>query len=202
MRMEFFDEPFEYRLPDGRPQKADYSLGTSWKCNGYRTGFVRAIPLALMVPLYHKIRISCSTVMEAVVALNDSIEETRAMVPDLLPQGLEWDIRLTTINEFKDKVRDMTDLKWEVRREVLLKDMPRFLWWVTAFSAGRRVLDLLFDATDIEQGSLLDHAIPSDEDLFDALMTISCEPGLQNTLKSSPEWKILEWFSKRARKLF
>lgn len=37
--------------------------------------------------------------------------------------------------------------------------------------------------------------MPFDEDLYEILKSLPEEPGLQGSLKASPEWKILEWFS-------
>lgn len=195
VRMEFFEEPFEYKSFAGRKKSSPYSMSTSWKCIENRKGFARAVPLAIMVPLYHKIRIPFSTIMESVLSLDRIIEDIRSKAKKLLRERLEWDVRLTTINEVKSDISDKIHLRWEVRREVLLKEMPRFLWRATAWCEKDEVVDLLFDPTDIEQGSFLNHAVFYNDDLIAILKALSEQPEKFPDMKTSPGWKILKWFT-------
>lgn len=176
------------------PSTADNYLSTSWKgCDG-KIGSVVAIPDIVMVPLYHKVRIPFDIVHDSVFALNDSvIEPLRDTGALALPESLEWDIYLTTVNDFKSDVFVSGELSAEKRSQALTINLPRFLWRATARCQGNLIIDLVFDATDIEQSPFLVYAIEHDCNFFSILKSFSEEPSLS---KERPEWKILEWFSK------
>jgi len=80
---------------------------------------------------------------------------------DLLPKphGFEWDLYLTGVNEYKRETLESDQEPLGGRLAVLGQGMPRFVWRATAFSGQDRVLDLLFDATDIEQGNVFLRAV-------------------------------------------
>lgn len=196
IEMQFGDiDPDDMELPDDLDERWRYYLSTSWECNGEKSGIVRAIPLALMVPLYHKVRIPYAAIQEVVIGLDSIIEGIREAGSATFSKRLEWDIYLTTLNDFKTAMRDMKGLKWETRRQVLIQELPRFMWRAMAYSGEDLILDLLFDATDIEQGSLLTYAIGHKSNLFDILRYMACDPAIAKRLKTKPEWKVLEWFS-------
>jgi hypothetical protein len=72
---------------------------------------------------------------------------TSDAVPDL-----EWDVHLTTVNDYKAEIR--SDPVVERRREVLEHPMARFIWLARADHRDGTGLDLLFDATGIEGDDL------------------------------------------------
>ena len=195
IRMEFGQTAAELKLPDDFRGRWSYFLSTSWRCNGNKSGVVRAVPIALMVPLYHKIRIPYSTIQELVIAIDSIIEGIREQGTTTFREHLEWDIHLTTLNDFKTAVRKMVDLDWKIRRKVLIKEMPRFMWRATAYSGTDKILDLLFDATDIEQGSLLTYAIGYKGNLPKILTFMARQPRLVKKFKTKAEWKVLSWFA-------
>lgn len=173
----------------------DNYLSTSWKGRDGKNGSVAAIPEILLVPLYHKIRIPFNVVHDSVFSLNDNvIEPLRAMGALTLPESLEWDIYLTTVNDFKTDIFAFGRLPAEKRHQTLTNSLPRFLWRATASCQGDLIIDLIFDATDIEQSPFLVYAVEYDCSFFSILKSFSTGPGLG--FKERPEWKILEWFSK------
>ncbi|MDO8587544.1 MAG: hypothetical protein Q7T82_10950 [Armatimonadota bacterium] len=80
-------------------------------------------------------------------------------------------------------------------RELRLERMPRFMWRATAECEGRVVLDLLFDATDINQGAFFIRAIEYDPALSFVLRVASKAQFVQNTPKTDPLWRVLQWFA-------
>ena len=181
-RMEIFPAP-------------NYYLSTSWIGGDGRIGSVAAEPEILMVPLYHKIRIPFNIVHDTVLSFNDNIIESLKATGALgLSENLEWEIYLTTVNNFKTDLFQSDKLPENKRREALLTNLPRFLWRATASCQNDPVIDLIFDATDIEQSPFLVYAIGYDCGLFSILKLLSTVPNIIS--KSSLEWKILEWFSK------
>ena len=74
-------------------------------------------------------------------------------------QRLEWEIYFTTINELKKDLLNSKTFNGSYREDALTENMPRFIWRATAHNQDSPVLDLLFDATDIEQGNFFLRAI-------------------------------------------
>lgn len=135
--------------PFSRMVHAGTYLATTWRGNGN----VEAIPELLILPLYHKIRIPYSVVHDAVLEVDALLEIIRLQAYPALMRP-EWDIYLTSANEFKNDV--FRSFKGLLGNEGLLtKNLPRFLWRATAFCDQDRQLDLIFDATGIEQSALL-----------------------------------------------
>jgi hypothetical protein len=196
VRMGFHSMDLDLEMPGDLSERWRYFLSTSWRCGYEKTGNVRAMPLALMVPLYHMIRIPYDTIQEVVVVLDRIIEGIREAQMTSFAKRLEWDIHLTSLNDFKTDMRRTKSLKWQARREVLVKELPWFMWRAMAYSEDRLILDLLFDATDIEQGSLLSYAIGHQGNLFEILKFMAQHPETVKKHKTKPEWKVLEWFSK------
>lgn len=191
--------PFARMEFDGLAIQADPntlidSMSTSWGNVGNR-----ALPDILLVPLYHKIRIPFQLVHDAVFLFDCSFIEplrSQGKLPSI-SQRLEWDIYLTTISRLKSDIFADKDLDASLRQEILLKSMPRFIWRATAFDGDNKVLDLLFDATDIVQGQFLVCAIECNEELSAVLREASQEPSLVQKFQTSSEGKILEWFRNR-----
>lgn len=133
------------------------SLSTGWLSP---LGPDRAVPLALLVPLYNKIRIPFSVVHDSVVPFHHFL----AAVP-VAPPNLEWDIRLTTVSQLKRELRADPAISPMDRRRLLLRAWPRFLWRATLHGTGQRLFDFLYDATDLEQGQFLMEVVEHDQQL-------------------------------------
>jgi hypothetical protein len=198
--------PFARMVADGvrvlldRGGPSLFSLSTSFGASG-GVETHRAIPTVALVPLYHKIRIPFERVHDIIVFFDTFIEVLRQQIPPvgevLLPSRLEWDIYLTTVNDFKGSILHMPALANNLRLEVLEADMPRYLWRATAYCDDDLVLDLLFDATDIEQGTFFLRAVEYHGQFAALLRSISKEPTLAEWLRAGPYWPIIAWFQER-----
>jgi hypothetical protein len=154
-------------------------------------GNIKAVPDTLLIPLYHKIRINFGSIKEVVSYFDGFLEVMKNSGAFCLPTQLEWDIYLTETNKLKEKLLASPFLDKDERRKILLENLPRFVWRATAFCGDIPQLDLIFDATDIEQGLCLTRAIKYNNDIFNFLLTSSKNP----VSKTSPIWKTLKWFS-------
>lgn len=168
------------------------SLSTSWTNNG-RSGTVRACPKHALIPLYHKIRIQLDAILEAITTFDNLLEAIRTKIEATYEQRLEWEIFLTTVNEVKTELRSANVLSGVYLRNCLVDCMPRFIWRATATSAKIPVLDLLFDATDIEQGRFFVRAIEYNKELGMLLRAVAKGPVLHDITRC--DWKIIHWFS-------
>jgi hypothetical protein len=172
------------------------SISTSLKRIDGKIGDIRAVPTTIFIPLYHKIRIPLATVRDALISFDAWIEyffRGRGLIP--LPKRLVWDVYLTTINQFKKSVLKSDWSGGNDKRDLLLDQMPRFLWRATAFCEKNPVIDLLFDATDIEHGSFLAKIIPYYPRLAEVIKAIHNVSELVVQIKSTPAWKIIGGFN-------
>ena len=188
-------EDVEFKLgPNGQDIYKRKSIKTSHRGESKRIGSIWAIPEILMIPLYHKIRIRFSYIREIVEHFDVIIEALKTNNLINLRSKLLWDVHLTTVNDYKSEILNSNALRGESKRKVLTQGLPRFLWRAKAYCGTDIILDLIFDATDIEQASFLQTAIVYDESLCKQLTIFS--KSLDASSKSQPAWKILEWFTR------
>lgn len=180
----------------GDPKTPQPSLDTSWKGEDKQVGSVRAVPNILLVPVYHKIRIPYDNIEEKIIHFNnDFIEVLRQSKLLPLNNPIEWDIYLTTINEFKADVFKSETLPAKLKKEVLTGLMPRFIWRASGYHDGACILDFLFDATEIEQGLTLNRAVGYVDSFFKTIVRVSKIKAVSSQFNESPAWDIIKWFS-------
>jgi hypothetical protein len=170
------------------------SLSTSWTNSDGQSGSVRAYPELVLIPLYHKIRIQLDAILEAITTFDNLLEVIRTKIEPTYKQRLEWEIFLTTVNEVKTELQSANVLSGVYLRNCLVGCMPRFIWRAAATSADAPVLDLLFDATDIEQGRFFVRAIEYNIDLGVILREV-IKSVAQQSIWRRPDWKIISWFN-------
>jgi hypothetical protein len=119
-------------------------------------------PETLIVPLYHKIRISVFGVIDQTQGVDEILDllRTNGVLP--LNERITWDICLTTVNEFRRSLAE-SGIDETNKRRLLLRAYPRFLWRVDAASEGKPLFSALLDATDLLQGQHLLDVIPEDK---------------------------------------
>ncbi|WP_139110683.1 hypothetical protein [Acidithiobacillus thiooxidans] len=162
-------------------------LVTSWS----NTGLIKAIPIFVLLPVYHKIRIPFDIVHDAIQSVDAVIETVRQQVG--LPRP-EWDIYLTTVGEFKKDIFDsMRGLLGSAADDALTANLPRFIWRVTARCEGEYHLDLLFDATGIAQQQLLVHVIEGNPGGLASLIS-GMAPLVQGSVGNAQAESIFQWF--------
>jgi len=147
-RMELDGKRVEVQLP-GQPARHYDSLSTSWTPD-HGSGDVRAIPDILLVPLYHKVRLPWEWAIQRVTEFNEALVQFSKIVPELKLLGLEWDVYLTTVNEVRVDLRKAAKIAAAARLSAVTRPMPRFIWRATALRDDAPLIDLLFDATDID----------------------------------------------------
>ena len=194
-RMVFDDKKTKVK-DNGRVQSVD-SLSTSLQGLNNRIGDVRAVIFKLLTPLYHKIRIPFSLIEKIVVRFDAFLESLRLDGIQPFTERLEWDIYLSTVNCYKSVLLGARNLKEDIRIEILTSSFPRFIWIASAYSTEELKLDLVFDATDIEQGKFFVRAVEHDWAMGHTLRAVSKQEWVKNRFTTVPEGRILEWFSKQ-----
>lgn len=174
--------------------KERFCLSTSWKDSNGTLNGVKAVPHIFVIPLYHKIRIPFENVLAAVRSIV-FILDTPFRKYSLYPKGLIWDIHLICANDIKREILASNSLSKDQKNKTLLQELPRFIWRAKALHDNAPVIDLLFDATDIEQASFLTYAINYDDLLFEILKYLSCQDWLIDHPEYRSAKKIFDWFS-------
>lgn len=183
---------------DGNGQKVEYeTLSTSWKGDNDQLGSVRAVPNILLVPLYHKIRIPFGVIHDHILFLDHFIEILRSQEMLTLDSRIEWDIYLTSVNQFKSEIFE-SDIEEQQKYRLLTASLPRFIWRATAFSHENPLFDLLFDTTDLEQSSLLAMVAAYDDPFFNSL--IDSYKAMSEGARNHPGFSILNWMTTKSRR--
>jgi len=177
-RMEFDGKKIEVELGDGRGPVPVQTLSTSWRNKSGTTHEVRAAPLIVLVPLYHKIRIPYEDVIQVIMDFHKFLVTANLLNGLVGASGPEWDIHLTTVNDLKTDLQGCDQLRGEQRLRWLTQGMPRFLWRATAVSGTQRIIDVFFDATDIHTNESVYGVLVYDEGLDSVLRLIAVNPDL------------------------
>lgn len=172
-------------------QSARHYLATSWQ----GVGIVEALPIFLLLPLYHKIRIPFETIHDAILEVDSVLEQARQNGFHGLDRP-EWDIYLTTVSEFKvDVLNSMRLMLGALVEETLTATLPRFLWRATARCGGESHLELLFDATGIAQQQLLVHVVEVKPEIPALISGLA--PFVKGKLGNFQSKAIFDWFSSK-----
>jgi hypothetical protein len=146
-------------------------MSTDWTSPSGRPSVI-AMPKIMVLPLYRKIRVPFKIVHDAIVELDDYLETMRLQFL-AANERPEWDIYLCTGAEFKSEVL-AGKAGYGADAAIALKaPLPKYLWRATASVAGNIVCDFLFDATGLEQGSLLLLAKIHSSDLLKTLQSLA-----------------------------
>jgi hypothetical protein len=141
--------------PDPKLLKFPIAFESSWEWRPDSSGvpppkrFRGFIPSAVIVPAYPKIRVTYfavhSWLRRLMMLFNRLSAPFAGYGVDV--SRLEWDLRLTTVNSFKQLLRK--DYITHKRTSALLPEpMPRFMWRATMLLDEKPVVDLIADATD------------------------------------------------------
>lgn len=151
-----------------------------------------------LVPLYNKIRIAFADILRIITQFDGILASLRSKgFISSIPAPFEWDIVLSTVNDFKTEFLFSQKVRSEaLRKRVLLASLPRYLWRARGWIDDVAELDLLFDATDIEQGRIFVMGISYSDSVSRALKEISIYPEGKDELQGRPVKFIFEWFAR------
>jgi hypothetical protein len=197
-RIEYEEEPIEWEDEEFAVEGCCWK--TSWRSQSAPETLytAKAAPLNLIIPVYHKIRVPFDAVVDGVEAFDQQLREMREDgVLTTAGQQPKWDIFLSTVTDFKSDVSG-SDLRGTYRRALLEETMPRFLWRAIARVGTSRVLEIVFDATDIEQGSFVSRAVEYVPRVGDVLRR-TAGTQLDELPPDDAARGIFEWFEQQNR---
>lgn len=175
---------------NGRPLN---SLATDWR-NSQGAKGVRAIPDTLLIPLYHKIRIPFEVIHRIVIDFDAIVEVYRQQNAVPVPQRIEWDISLSSISSLKSDLTKNHRIDPYHKVQLLTESMPKYLWRAVAYSGDDPSFELVFDATDIEQGDFFITTIDHDKGACTVLRSVIAAaiaaPWLQGILDKPEKYSL------------
>lgn len=195
-RMIFDSTKSTYRSPLDQVMGPTASISTSWRGENGVIGSGRALSEILLIPLYHKIRVPFSSIHDGVLQFDSFVSKLLQAGPEPLAENLEWDIFLTTVIDVKKGIRENKALPVNRKATLLTQPFPRFIWCATALTGNNKVFDLLFDATDIEQGKCLVDVVEHDKKLSEVLHEVFSDENFETWLGNGHRFAaaIARWF--------
>ena len=165
---------------------ADYpcTLRGSWRDKAGNP--LTMYPRVVIIPIYHKIRVTFSNVHKWTVPLHAVFQ---TMVGKEV--NLEWDIFLTSTNEYKRDLREYEFVSKELLPQLLLHQYPRFMWRLILRSNNTELVEFLIDATDIASSIPFYQAIWFDEQLRIKLAELLDNPTMQESLVTMLRHRLL-----------
>lgn len=152
-----------------------WALSTSWGMKNLTHQFVSK-PFALLIPTYHKIRIPFEKILMQVYAFNNNLNQYAQQIfpkANSLISDLVWDIHLTTVNDLKKELLYNSNITSSEKLRINMQSLPKYIWKVRVYKSQSILLDMLFDATDIEQNNYMLDIIKYDESFVDMLKKFS-----------------------------
>lgn len=144
-------------------------------------------PVAVLIPVYNKIRV---TFLDVQVWLTRLTSVLGLIVPDA-NTSIEWDVSLTTTNDYKETIQTISLLPGDLER-LLLKCQPRFMWRAILRVSGIEVLDLLVDATDMARSFPIIEAIWRHQAFRSAMRTLLTATPMQQSLNDALTRRFLD----------
>ncbi len=186
--------PFARMVLDGVPivDCENHLLGPSISSAWYDSE--RAIPRHLLVPLYPKIRIPYEPVHKAVESFNMLLNRIAKWDSSVIGGDREWDLHLTCLNDYRNYILEESPLDGDCAKNILCDTYPRFMWRAAFLLNGTMKFDLLFDATDVEQGYFFHRAVEYDPKISIYLREVLKNRFVEAAMKQTAGWQIIKWF--------
>lgn len=154
--------------PEGHARKVFHGwLRCQWPTGSSGRSYITD---RVLVPLFTTIRIPFHAILSAILPFDATLETLRQYDKVNIQERIEWDVYLSTSNQYKSECLGSDILNETEREDLLLTALPRYLWVATIYEGEARKVDLLFDSTDIEQGLNLLKIVAYDTTFYDELL--------------------------------
>lgn len=153
-RLEFYDGTKSHQ----------YQLKTSWinyeeqtRDNEYIK--LLASPESIVIPLHDQIRITYNDIYQKINVIN------RILKFFIEKNVIEWDIHLSFSNRYKEELLENNEVSSRIRKKILLRCLPKYIWTARANVGGALFAEFIFDATNTTYSSFCKFANFYNEDL-------------------------------------
>ena len=85
-------------------------------------------------------------------------------------RNFSWNIHLASINEFKKEIFVSPEISPSDRKRILERPLPRFFWRCIIEKKQKKMVEFLFDATDVFSGDLFMCHVEYDEEFSQQLL--------------------------------
>ncbi len=128
-------------------------------------------PHMAMIPVYSKIRLNFLEVQKLIFRISSMLSIFFAVLkPEVKPeQDFEWDIHVTTTNDYKTTLKTIPGFPREDLKRLVFRQHPKFIWKTTLRVKGTTLLEMLLDATDMARSQPIYEAIWFDPNLRDQI---------------------------------
>lgn len=120
---------------------------TSWWIDNNGNDKYKASIASIIVPLYKKIRITFEDILNEVRKFNFIFQEKLGKQYKLV-----WDIYLQASSDYKEEVILNDDLSNGFTSDVVLMQLPKYVWISRLYVNDTIIFELVFDSTDVAQG--------------------------------------------------
>ncbi len=166
----------------------------------------------LIIGLYHKVRISYASIKDTCSELSSLLTsylrpkgENSAKYAEAIEAFL-WDIQLKKVSELKKWI--LSDSTIKNKEKYVTTSWPKYIWSARVSLEGIDIFELLFDATDIEQGNVFLDILPLNEEMatsFIQMLKGYCSDHFNFRIKKddisrTPNnhiWGIIDYFNKK-----
>lgn len=108
----------------------------------------KSIPWAVSIPLYKNIRIPFNSILNQAFTFNEILNYfARILKKDW---NFEWDIYLNSVEQLKSDILENHTDEIENTKYILTRRLPSYVWCCELSLNKKVIMNILFDATDIE----------------------------------------------------
>lgn len=176
-------------IKNRKNKKLSNTLTTSFPDSAGKRDVIRAEPEILIAPLYHKIRIPFKSIL-LIIATFDRMLTIVARYNKKPEPVIEWDIFLSTNTKFRQDLVEKNLIKGSKREQILRKLLPKYIWRAIGRINNKETFEIVFDATDIEQGKkvllFIDYDPKFTKPVFEPILS-----NLPAAAKNHPDYKPL-----------
>lgn len=121
-------------------------IETSWWKDIKGKSKHRATIESIFIPLYDKIRITFDNVHKSIKFINLYLNHI------LTTGNVTWDIYLFKSDSYKESILLNKHIEDSKKHKLLFKSLPKYIWIAEATVNGIKILEFLYDSTDMAHG--------------------------------------------------
>ncbi len=122
--------------------KKDYGIDTIWTEDNNGHSKI----LSIIIPVNRKVRINHDDIREVLIGIH-------IILPELInPAGKyknTYDYYVINSNDYKSALRIDPAVSEDQKITFIHKSLPRYIWIISAYLEDEKIVDLIFDATDV-----------------------------------------------------
>lgn len=174
-----------------------WALSTSYGLHNGEYQYI-SLPWALSIPLYRNIRIPFENIYKETNVFNRLLHYCMKQLN--VSWEFEWDIYLNSAEQLKSNIVNKLVDKIEKPEEFLTNSLPSYIWCCELMKDKEPIMNIIFDATDIEHNLNLLQVVKYKESsagqLYNIIVNIS--RSMYEMLPETMYNQYVRWFSSQA----